>query len=165
MFYLFFRWLGVVRLVARNPVLLFHPGAQIKGPATGAAERPIGIIPPRRFFAALRALQFNIRGLFIAPLPVSHDHRQTLLLHCTPFPVAWNPLPTVLQNILRTGDSQKQSLWPSQNQLQKKQKGVGENSLTPCICWSGKRDSNPRPSAWEADTLPLSYSRQSEPQF
>ncbi len=25
--------------------------------------------------------------------------------------------------------------------------------------WSGKRDSNPRPSAWEADTLPLSYSR------
>ena len=27
------------------------------------------------------------------------------------------------------------------------------------IFWSGKRDSNPRPSAWEADTLPLSYSR------
>lgn len=25
--------------------------------------------------------------------------------------------------------------------------------------WSGKRDLNPRPSAWEADTLPLSYSR------
>jgi hypothetical protein len=24
---------------------------------------------------------------------------------------------------------------------------------------SGKRDSNPRPSAWEADALPLSYSR------
>ena len=28
--------------------------------------------------------------------------------------------------------------------------------------WSGKRDSNPRPSAWEADTLPLSYSRSIE---
>ena len=27
------------------------------------------------------------------------------------------------------------------------------------ICLSGKRDSNPRPSAWEADALPLSYSR------
>ena len=26
---------------------------------------------------------------------------------------------------------------------------------------SGKRDSNPRPSAWEADALPLSYSRMS----
>ncbi len=25
--------------------------------------------------------------------------------------------------------------------------------------WSGKRDSNPRPSAWQADALPLSYSR------
>ena len=24
---------------------------------------------------------------------------------------------------------------------------------------SGKRDSNPRPSAWEADALPLSYFR------
>ena len=24
---------------------------------------------------------------------------------------------------------------------------------------SGKRDSNPRPSAWEANALPLSYSR------
>ena len=27
------------------------------------------------------------------------------------------------------------------------------------FCLSGKRDSNPRPSAWEADALPLSYSR------
>lgn len=25
--------------------------------------------------------------------------------------------------------------------------------------WSGKRDSNPRLSAWEADALPLNYSR------
>ncbi len=25
--------------------------------------------------------------------------------------------------------------------------------------WSGKRDSNPQPSAWKADALPLSYSR------
>src|SRR5258705_80693 len=25
--------------------------------------------------------------------------------------------------------------------------------------WSGQRDLNPRPSAWEADTLPLSYAR------
>lgn len=27
------------------------------------------------------------------------------------------------------------------------------------IAWSGKRGSNPRPSAWEADALPLSYCR------
>jgi hypothetical protein len=27
--------------------------------------------------------------------------------------------------------------------------------------WSGRRGSNPRPSAWEADALPLSYSRSS----
>ncbi len=25
--------------------------------------------------------------------------------------------------------------------------------------WSGKRDSNPQPSAWEADALPLRHSR------
>jgi hypothetical protein len=28
--------------------------------------------------------------------------------------------------------------------------------------WSGKRDSNPRPSAWKADALPLSYSRSTD---
>src|SRR3990170_8162154 len=28
--------------------------------------------------------------------------------------------------------------------------------------WSGRRDSNPRPSTWEADTLPLSYARNKE---
>ena len=27
------------------------------------------------------------------------------------------------------------------------------------MLWSGRWDSNPRPSAWEADALPLSYSR------
>ena len=27
--------------------------------------------------------------------------------------------------------------------------------------WSGKRDSNPRPSPWQGDALPLSYSRES----
>ena len=26
-------------------------------------------------------------------------------------------------------------------------------------CWSGKRDLNPRPSPWQGDALPLSYSR------
>src|ERR1700704_4395163 len=26
-------------------------------------------------------------------------------------------------------------------------------------CWSGRRDLNPRPTAWEADALPLSYTR------
>lgn len=25
--------------------------------------------------------------------------------------------------------------------------------------WSGRRESNPRPTAWKAETLPLSYSR------
>ena len=27
------------------------------------------------------------------------------------------------------------------------------------LVWSGRRDSNPRHSAWEADALPLNYSR------
>src|SRR5215470_7627888 len=29
--------------------------------------------------------------------------------------------------------------------------------------WSGKRDSNPRPPAWKAGALPLSYSRTPDP--
>ena len=29
----------------------------------------------------------------------------------------------------------------------------------PCFKWSGGRDLNPRPSAWKAETLPLSYPR------
>ena len=28
--------------------------------------------------------------------------------------------------------------------------------------WSGKGDSNPRPSPWQGDALPLSYSRKTE---
>ena len=32
-------------------------------------------------------------------------------------------------------------------------------SVTLLFSVSGKRGSNPRPSAWEADALPLSYSR------
>ena len=32
-------------------------------------------------------------------------------------------------------------------------------SFTPCSLWSGRRGSNPRPTAWKAVTLPLSYSR------
>ncbi len=41
-------------------------------------------------------------------------------------------------------------------------KGPGHKSRTLPIGhwgWSGRRGSNPRPSAWEADALPLSYSR------
>ena len=34
---------------------------------------------------------------------------------------------------------------------------IGNNSRREI--WSGQRDSNPRPSAWEADALPLSYAR------
>ncbi len=31
--------------------------------------------------------------------------------------------------------------------------------LSHCKIWSGQRGSNPRPSAWEANALPLSYAR------
>ncbi len=33
-------------------------------------------------------------------------------------------------------------------------------SLLIMLRWSGKRDSNSRPSRWQRDALPLSYSRQ-----
>jgi hypothetical protein len=35
------------------------------------------------------------------------------------------------------------------------------NLSEPLSSWSGGRDSNPRPSAWKAETLPLSYPRRS----
>ena len=31
------------------------------------------------------------------------------------------------------------------------------------LCWSGRRDSNSRPSPWQGDTLPLSHFRLSQP--
>ncbi len=40
-----------------------------------------------------------------------------------------------------------------------KMKKEPDMRLTPLFSVSGKRGSNPRPSAWEADALPLSYSR------
>lgn len=43
------------------------------------------------------------------------------------------------------------------NTRQKKE--PAENSAGSLKKWSGKRDLNPRPPAWEASTLPLSYSR------
>ena len=38
--------------------------------------------------------------------------------------------------------------------LQKVKGGRFFENLPPLLLWSGKRDSNPRPSAWEADALP-----------
>ena len=35
----------------------------------------------------------------------------------------------------------------------------GRVVVTCCVDWSGRWDSNPRLSAWEADVLPLNYSR------
>ena len=33
------------------------------------------------------------------------------------------------------------------------------NEASPVVSWSGRRDSNSRPSPWQGDTLPLSHSR------
>ena len=41
----------------------------------------------------------------------------------------------------------------------KKNKGYKLITYNPLKFWSGQRDLNPQPSAWEADTLPLSYAR------
>ena len=47
--------------------------------------------------------------------------------------------------------------WRGKSGRQKKE--PAENSAGSLKKWSGKRDLNPRPPAWEASTLPLSYSR------
>src|SRR5207249_12312533 len=36
---------------------------------------------------------------------------------------------------------------------------AGSNGISWWGLWSGKRDLNPRPSPWQGDALPLSYSR------
>ena len=41
----------------------------------------------------------------------------------------------------------------------KKKRGYKLITYNPLKFWSGQRDLNPQPSAWEADTLPLSYAR------
>jgi hypothetical protein len=50
--------------------------------------------------------------------------------------------------------------------------GSSPSLLSPCsrvacrtAAWSGRRDSNPRPTAWKAVTLPLSYSRRATKAF
>ena len=43
------------------------------------------------------------------------------------------------------------------NEFQLRNKRKGE--IKPEKLWSGRRGSNPQPTAWEAATLPLSYSR------
>ncbi len=49
-------------------------------------------------------------------------------------------------------------LRPKWGTATKKGRGTHAPSLFLCV-WSGKRDSNPQPSAWEADALPLRHSR------
>ena len=44
-------------------------------------------------------------------------------------------------------------------------KGINAKIFELSPVWSGRRVSNPRPSAWEADALPLSYSRQNRIYF
>ncbi len=39
---------------------------------------------------------------------------------------------------------------------------IDEDELVMKENWSGKRDLNPRPSPWQGDALPLSYSRSFE---
>ncbi len=39
--------------------------------------------------------------------------------------------------------------------------GLSLAALTHCVFWSGRWESNPRRSAWEADILPLNYARSS----
>jgi hypothetical protein len=36
---------------------------------------------------------------------------------------------------------------------------AASNLLVGMVAWSGKGDLNPRPSPWQGDALPLSYSR------
>jgi hypothetical protein len=40
-----------------------------------------------------------------------------------------------------------------------KHRDLHSDRFTCSKLWSGRRDSNPRPTAWKAVTLPLSYSR------
>ena len=50
-------------------------------------------------------------------------------------------------------------LWRGMSSTPKKCAPIVDRTPIPTGRWSGRRGSNPRPTAWEAVTLPLSYSR------
>ncbi len=50
--------------------------------------------------------------------------------------------------------------WFAGGSAQKKDSRSSPRALTAAKAWSGRRDSNPRPSPWQGDALPLSHFRQ-----
>jgi len=54
---------------------------------------------------------------------------------------------------MHPGASEPETVPKANREAARKVAGIKDNP------WSGRRGSNPRPSAWEADALPLSYSR------
>ena len=59
----------------------------------------------------------------------------------------------------RQGSVPVSSRYDSSSEPPAYQKSVFCQSTKDAFCWSEKRDSNPQHSAWEADALPLNYSR------
>ncbi len=45
------------------------------------------------------------------------------------------------------------------SQLELQAKAWGDGTVGTSNIWSERRDSNPRPSPWQGDVLPLNYSR------
>ncbi len=90
----------------------------------------------------------------VARLELARDYsRQILSLLCLPIP----PYPQVYDLNLKNGGG---------TQTRTGGKGFADLCLTTWLCrhiWSGKRDSNSRPSPWQGDALPLSYFRTQTP--
>jgi hypothetical protein len=53
----------VLDFLGGNPVALLHPGAEIDEPAAIGTKRPVRVIAPRRFFAAIWALYCARHGI------------------------------------------------------------------------------------------------------
>ena len=145
------------------------PGA--RGPASGAESaprarywsapraslslRPPGLAPPRRSADWVRSRSRATWGMVFPPSstsltapalnsPVKLLRGRRGLLSSAML----DTVPTSRKVSTRSDQAQPRPPWLS-----------GCAAISPAIPMSGRRGSNPRPSAWEADALPLSYSR------
>src|SRR5689334_762591 len=89
-----------------------------------------------------------------APKGVRRTASNTL---CNPHPLRNSPLPRSTRGIRRSGRSAAGATDEHRRPLPEP---TTEPDATRRACrWSGQWESNPRPTAWEAVTLPLSYAR------
>ena len=97
----------------------------------------------------------------LAARPPVHELRTTESRFRSRTPCSYGELPTVFLSTVFPDPNipRRQPNPPGSSSLPENVPACGEPLIPPRKPWSGRRESNPRPTAWKAVTLPLSYSR------